>query len=87
MRTRRNMIGFWTNATKTGQWGPIPYDRDIQQLTVRACLTAVRIAVAIPVLNLSAIPAAQCAVVLALMEEVARRASIDIADIEAINKK
>ena len=30
MRTRRNMIGFWTNATKTGQWGPIPYNRDIQ---------------------------------------------------------
>lgn len=29
MRTRRNLKGFIANVTKTGRWGPIPFDRDI----------------------------------------------------------
>ncbi|MDT6941107.1 glycosyltransferase family 25 protein [Brucella pseudogrignonensis] len=28
-RTKRNSIGAWMNLTKTGQWGPIPRDKDI----------------------------------------------------------
>jgi len=30
MRTKRNSIGLWTNITRSGYWGPIPFDRDIQ---------------------------------------------------------
>jgi len=28
-RTKRNAVGSWTNLTRTGQWGPIPRDKDI----------------------------------------------------------
>jgi len=29
-RTMRNSLGLWVNFTKTGRWGPIPYDHDIR---------------------------------------------------------
>lgn len=29
MRTKRNSIGLWTNITKSGHWGPVPFDRDL----------------------------------------------------------